>query len=246
MRERTLLFGNGNALLGITSEPVAGDGDRNQPAVILLNAGLVHRVGPNRISVKIARHLAASGYLVLRFDFSGIGDSGPRTDGITLKERAIREVQEAMDAISSRRGIDRFILLGLCSGADDSVRVACRDSRVVGCVLIDVSYVFSAGYQIHSYAKRLFRFRSWMSMLLGRSDFWGRVKQRFLSPFSKQRSEASEDWPVLDDAELVEALHSLSERGLRTCLLYSDDSPAYYNYRFKTRKRLVSLQQQGC
>jgi hypothetical protein len=47
------------------------------PAVmfVLLNAGAVHRQGPFRLYVHLARRLAALGFSCVRFDQPGIGDS---------------------------------------------------------------------------------------------------------------------------------------------------------------------------
>ena len=67
MREHAFLFGETKSLLGITTEPAAGAGDSSHPAVVLLNAGLVHRIGPNRLYVNTARRLADAGFTVLRF-----------------------------------------------------------------------------------------------------------------------------------------------------------------------------------
>lgn len=72
MREETCVFGSANPLVGIITHPEI---DVGLPTVILLNAGLIHRIGPNRVYVRLARHLAGLGFQVLRFDLSGIGDS---------------------------------------------------------------------------------------------------------------------------------------------------------------------------
>lgn len=69
--ETAHVFGEG--LVGVLSRPrqiVAG-----RPAVILLNAGLVQRSGPFRVYAQLARALASCGFVVLRFDLSGRGDS---------------------------------------------------------------------------------------------------------------------------------------------------------------------------
>jgi hypothetical protein len=72
MNEEAVLIGG--SLVGILSRPPAGV-DPAMPGVLLLNAGRIHRVGPNRLYVAIARRLAAMGFAVCRFDLSGIGDS---------------------------------------------------------------------------------------------------------------------------------------------------------------------------
>jgi len=75
MIERVLRFGDSDNLIGIHTSSAASS---KRPGIVLVNSGVVHRAGPNRLYVNIARQLAAVGYPVLRFDLSGIGDSSPR------------------------------------------------------------------------------------------------------------------------------------------------------------------------
>ena len=137
LKEEAVLFGKKKSLVGILTNPFIAAGDRQKPAVILLNPGIVHRVGPGRVYVKIARTLAASGSPVLRFDFSGIGDSAVRHDNLRFEKSAIQETQDAMEFLKATRGTQHFVLLGGCSGAQISFETACCDARVIGAVLIN-------------------------------------------------------------------------------------------------------------
>jgi len=75
IEETASCFGTPPRLFGIVSAPAA---QKSGKAIILLNAGAVHHIGPNRLYVPLARHLARSGHVVLRMDIAGIGDSVPR------------------------------------------------------------------------------------------------------------------------------------------------------------------------
>ena len=80
--ERAVLIGAQPGMVGVETRPLGNDGgERAAVAAILLGAGLVHRVGPNRLTVRLARRLAARGIASVRFDHRGIGDSAPRPDG---------------------------------------------------------------------------------------------------------------------------------------------------------------------
>jgi len=135
-----LLLGSSRSLVGVLTEPQresSEKGKNGKPAFILLNSGLIHRIGPNRLYVRIARNLAEKGHTVLRFDHSGIGDSLTRTDNVPYAERYRLEAREVMDWVAEHKGVDRFCLLGLCSGAMTSFDVASLDSRVIGVALIN-------------------------------------------------------------------------------------------------------------
>lgn len=136
MNERVVQFGAGGSLVGILTDPPTPERG-GRLAVLLLNAGELHRIGPHRINVKLARRLVATGHVAFRFDFSGLGDSGPRRDGLPYPESAIQEARDAMDHLSSTHGIERFVFVGFCGGADNAFRIACADSRVCGAFLLD-------------------------------------------------------------------------------------------------------------
>src|SRR5690606_40846873 len=60
-------------------------GAASPAALVLLNAGLTHRVGPFRCYVQFARRLASRGTHVFRFDLPRVGDGrpgGPGTEAI--------------------------------------------------------------------------------------------------------------------------------------------------------------------
>ena len=130
MTEEVVTFGCSQSLVGILTNPPLTTLGKLSPGIIILGAGLVHRVGPNRLSVKIARVLGQLGFINLRFDYSGIGDSSVRKDNLPYHKSVILETQEAMDLVHSAKGIQHFILLGICTGATNSFEVARRDPRV--------------------------------------------------------------------------------------------------------------------
>jgi hypothetical protein len=163
VKERHVWFGARKSLSAVLTEPVAHAPGR--PAALLLNAGLLHRVGPNRLYVALARRLAAAGMPVLRFDYSGLGESEPRRDDLTLEQSALAEGIEAMDFLQESGVADRFVPMGICTGAENAQRLAGEDERVVAAVLIDGYAYRTAGYYLRECARHLASRRSWSRLL---------------------------------------------------------------------------------
>lgn len=159
MREEACVFGGAcNTLVGVITDPAASSVANALPAVILLNSGIVHRVGLNRLHVKLARILAAMGFVTMRFDFSGIGDSPPRQDNLPFRHSAIAEIQEAMNHLAVTRGRDRFILMGICSGAGIALQTAQIDARVVAVAPINCrGYLTGPGADVQIRNRALLR-----------------------------------------------------------------------------------------
>lgn len=234
--EKARQFGPSQSLLGIVTDPLEAAPAGLRPAVIMLNAGMLHHVGPNRVHVQLARRLAAAGFVAMRFDLSGIGDSPARDDGLPFAASVVQETREAMDFLARSRGVTSFALFGICSGADNALRVACNDSRVVGAALIDPYNLPSVARVFHVYANRLLSLRSWGRLLSGRSLVWSSAR----TAVALQRTARSEgdDYASLlpSREEFVAALKSLADRGVQVDLLFTGESPAYVNYRRLLRR----------
>lgn len=129
--EEAMRFGPQDQLVGVMSRPV--NPRAGAPAVVILNAGLLHRVGPHRLHVVLGRTLATKGLPTLRLDLGGVGDSVTSSDAITFRESAVADTRAAMDGV----GASRYVILGLCAGADNALATALVDERVVGIVLVD-------------------------------------------------------------------------------------------------------------
>lgn len=242
MREKIAIFGERGSLVGIVSEPENGLKSNGSPAVVLLNSGLLHRVGPNRLYVKIARGLAAAGIPALRFDLSGIGDS-QRTGNLSQEESAIRDVKLAMDFLSQTRGIQSFILTGICSGADNAFQTACVDPRVIGIVMIDGFSFATTGYILNSYLKLLLKWRSWQRLISGKSDILRFIKEKLKSPVTDDADQIDPYWPAPDNKQVIAGFNALAKKGVELCFIYSSGGAAHFNYKKFYANTLKSLSQ---
>ncbi len=231
VREKALKFGSEAPLVGVMSEPPKEVAPIDDPAVVLLNSGLLHRVGAARMHVRIARRLAADGYRVLRFDFSGIGDSDARRDGLTFGESAEREVVSAMDHLQQTKGSSKFVLMGLCSGADIGFLTAQQDQRVVGLVQLDPFVYRTTGYYLRHYLRRASSLKAWKTFATERLK---RVLPQNATELAMEDAEL-EVSPYLRDfpprAEVARSLSRLVSRGVQLLHLFSGGQSWAYNYR---------------
>ncbi len=226
MRERAVRIGSPTPLISIICEPE--EIDTAKPAVIILNSGVMHHIGTCRLSVKIARNLANLGILSCRFDFSGIGDSETRRGNLAFEESGPLEIKEVMDYLSKKRGITRFVLYGLCSGADASYETAKIDERVVGIIQIDPYCYRTWKWYFVYYGPRVLKF-----------DVWRRFFDR---TFGKSKKGAGDDI----DEEFIElpsyirvfppyasvrsGLESLVERNVRIYDIFTGGQDDILNY----------------
>ena len=130
--ETALEIGSGR-VFGILTESTA----RERPprvGVLLVNAGAVHHVGPNRMYVELARRLARQGHVVLRMDVCGIGDtptSAGQQENDVYTPHAVEDIGAAVRALRSR-GVAVVHAGGICSGAYQSFRAAREGARLDG------------------------------------------------------------------------------------------------------------------
>ena len=241
MKESVYYFGEGNNLSGVITK---ADALSHLPAVILLNSGLIPRIGPNRVYVKIARRLAQKGFPVLRFDFSGVGDSVIRPDHLSFALSSVAECRAAMDFLVEKTGARQFILSGICSGADAAFDTALADpQRVSGVIPIDFYSVSSHAYQAQMYKQRLRSLSSWAKLFSGKSDLYQRVfSEKEKDAETVFQGPATENVSQKKRETIISEMQGLLRQAVRVLLIYSAESAANFNYENSLKSSLGSLQ----
>jgi len=223
MPEQAFRFGRAGHLVGVTgSASAAAPG--GGIGVLVLNAGLVHRVGPFRLHVEMTRRLNACGYPTLRFDLSTLGDSGASGESQSGAEQICADVADAMSLLAAESGCARFVLIGLCSGAVNAHRVALTDPRVAGAVFLDGYAYRTPGFYVRHYLPRLRR----PSNIV-----------RFLARRLRQPPRDFE--PAFDVvppplSQVRRELAEMLERGLRLLFVYSGGASSHFNHRRQFRE----------
>ena len=123
--EHPVLLGAQRTLFGIVTKPAADEPRRR--AVILLNAGATYHIGSGRVYVSLARRWARRGYVVLRMDLAGLGDSATRPgepDNEVFPPAALEDVRTALEFLRQHYQVREFAVGGLCSAAYHALRAA--------------------------------------------------------------------------------------------------------------------------
>ncbi|MGY0778028.1 serine aminopeptidase domain-containing protein [Azospirillum argentinense] len=236
--ERPLRFGPGAGLFGILCEPVAAAAER--PAVLLLNSGATPHSGTGRMSVRLARRLAARGIASLRLDLGGLGDSASkpgRRDGLIYCQDMVEDAQAGLDALEAA-GHAAAVAVGLCAGAAVALHVALADPRTIGLVLVNPGRfvlgdgvtqeeaIGSAVKPAAAYLPRLTEPAVWRAILRqdrkasrvarGLSE---RAARRLRIGAGRLRAGLTGRGYARDD--VLHAFQALTDRGVRTLMVHS-------------------------
>lgn len=223
VRERVLQFGGHRTLVALASIPAM---PRKVPAVLLVNAGVLHRIGPHRLHVKLARLLASAGHLAVRMDLSGIGDSSAVPDQLSFRESSVADIRSAVDQMTADNPDGSVIVFGICSGADNALAAAEADNRIVGLVLVDPPCYATSQSRMRSMATRLRdpRVRAAMPMRLLKK------LRRLFSVFKNTgaRTSGGRQPPPIEDYRRL--LTCLVNRDVRILSIYSSVQGVRYNH----------------
>lgn len=231
MNKELVSFGKENHLIGVLTEPKKENiYTVGFPIIILLNAGIISRVGPNGIYSQLAKNFAEHGFTTLRFDFSGMGDSIISKDDYSFNEYQIKECIEAIDFLQERNNTNSFILMGLCSGADICFKTALVDQRIVAIVPVN-GYFFEdeellSMYQIarklnysRYYQQNLFSYKRWIKIMTGKSNIFKNI--------TKALNSKSSHKVVRSNHPLISNFQSLLDRKIKIYMIYSIGSTSY-------------------
>ena len=229
IREEAHRFGRARHLIGIAGLP--GEA-RGKVGVIVVNAGLVHRIGPFRLHVEMARRLNEDGYPTLRFDLSTLGDSGAAGGSLTRTQQVCADLSDAMALLAERSGCDRFVLVGLCSGAQNAHTVAATDPRVAGAVFLDGYAYRTPGYRLRHYLPLLFDPARWLRRLSRRKP--------------AGVSSATSSDPIFAVApaprdEVIADFTGMVARGMKLYLVYSGGISNVFNHARQFRECFGSV-----
>ena len=230
MNELAVSFGPGKHLSGTLTLP--GDLGTRPVGFIMLNAGVIHRIGPHRFNVRLARALAEQGWPSLRFDLAGQGDSDNAPQVQAFERQIVADLRAAMDHLGRTAGVERFVIAGICSGAHRGLAVAQEDERVIGLWMLDG----------HAYPSP--RTDTMRRLLLWRRDPMGTLRgwfgwpRRWLAARQARQAADAADAPTEIDFgrntpprdTFASMLATVDQRGGRVFIHHSGGMLASYSY----------------
>jgi alpha/beta superfamily hydrolase len=247
IEETAVFLDESRILFGIVSAPVVSNGAAppRRRAILMLNAGAIHHIGPNRLYVTLARGWAAQGHVVVRADLSGIGDSAPRpgaAENDVYSPHAQADVGRALEFLRRRPGVDGCIVVGLCSGAYNAVKAAVAGHAIDAVVAINpltfswkegmsLDFDFKA-YKVAEDAKRysenVFRLASWTKLLRGNMnlrDVAEIVVRHGARVLSDRARDLARRFGHRFPDDLASDLDEIARRGVRIHFLFARDEP---------------------
>ena len=183
-------------------------------ALLALGAGALPHTGPNRAWVEIARRWAARGIPTVRLDLAGIGEAGGedpvlRSDESTYESWRIDDVRSVLDQLQATGIAERFVLAGLCSGANSSLQGGLADSRVCGLLLINLFLV------------------TWSSELISERIRRGTIAEALPHAGVHKVGSSAERRQA---ADAIAAFDRLRERGTEVLLLFGEGEALYQEF----------------
>jgi alpha-beta hydrolase superfamily lysophospholipase len=240
--ERPVFFGADGLLFGIVTKPPAEEIRRR--AVILLNAGADHHIGASRLYVSMARRWAQHGYVVLRMDLAGVGDSGTRvgrTDDDVFPQEALDDIRAAIEFMRSNYGVRDLTLAGLCSGAYHALRAAVAGLPVNRILMVNPqNYFWRPGESLNDlqlvevvrnpgvYRERVFSLAAWKRMLSGNVNILRIAKiymQRPLLAAESRLRDIARRMRIRLPNDLGTELEAIVARGVRVVFVFARGEP---------------------
>lgn len=124
----------GQKLAGVLHLP---ENVKNAPAIILCHGFGGDKIGKYRLRVRIARELCRNGFAVLRFDFSGHGDSDGELEDISITQE-LDDLECAISFLKSRPEVnkEKIGIAGHSLGGEIAILETAKNKELKAVVLL--------------------------------------------------------------------------------------------------------------
>lgn len=118
-------------LVGILHVPDGLERGKKAPGIVMFHGFTGNKTEDHRLFVHVARALCGSGFVVLRFDFRGSGDSDGEFENMTIPGE-VNDAKKALTLMAQQEVVDkeRIGVIGLSMGGRVAAIVTSQDKRV--------------------------------------------------------------------------------------------------------------------
>ena len=261
--ERAIHLHPAHPLFGIVSLPAPGGAQATGVGIVLLNAGAVHRIGPNRLYTPLARRWAALGHTVLRVDLSGLGDSRARPgepESSVYSARALEDVAVALEYLRREHGLRECRAIGLCSGAYHAFKAAVAGQPVDAVIAINPLTFFwnegdSLDYAPHivvetaeRHAQAFTSVEKWRKLLRGKVDVRAAIEvlaRHTASRLLNRARAVSRRFGLPLQGDLGAELEAVARRGVDLRFVLASDDPGLGLLRLQGGSVVSQLRERG-
>jgi len=260
--ERAEFFSPNGNLFGVVSQPTKIDkNDKEKTAVVFINCGSEHNVGPQRLYTTIARQLAKSGFITFRFDLEGIGDSMPagnNLENVPYSPTALKDIEQALAHLTETYACGSFILTGVCAGAFHSFKAAISiETFAISEAILINPLVFEwrhdrtsdeVRYEMNHYRSSMKTPQKWLKLLSGNVSVLHLSNIVFQSISNRVRRVATRLWNFvrsIPNTDLPEDLDRLRAMGRHLTIIYADSDPAHYIMMTQAKRQTVRGEKSG-
>jgi pimeloyl-ACP methyl ester carboxylesterase len=180
----------------------------------------------------------------MRLDVANRGDSDPRRDGLPFLDGCVADVRAAMDLLQQSLGVEKFVLMGICSGAINSIHAAMLEPRVVGAIAIDGPAHPTPGYYLRRYARRIVSVQSWANLLARSNPFRRRDARPAVRRANDEFAHLYGDMSLPSRGDAEQHLRGILDRGVQLLFIYTG-SWSLYNYEHQFRDAFPALMKRG-
>jgi alpha-beta hydrolase superfamily lysophospholipase len=242
--ERAVTLDAQTGLFGILT-PAAPVRPRTAHVLLLLNAGAVHHIGPNRLYVRLARAAAEAGITAIRFDLPGLGDTPARAgvpENVVYPDDALTDLAVAIRYARETLGAGEITCAGICSGAYHGLKAAAAGLAVTRVVVINpLTFFWDEGQSLAQPSYRQVaeatRYRassrslqSWMKLLRGEVNLRrvaGVLSKRLAQRLNGVRREIARWLGLRLDKDLAAELRGIAQRDIRMHFVFSGLDPGF-------------------
>jgi pimeloyl-ACP methyl ester carboxylesterase len=194
--------------------------------------------------VSLARSWAQRGYVVLRMDLAGLGDSGTRPgrpDNEVFPPGAIDDIRAATSFMRDRYQAGDVTVAGLCSGAYHALQAAANAVPMNRILLVNPeTFWWRQGTTLEAidpaavvktgsvYGERMRSLKHWKKLLTGKADVWWIAKRfslRFALSLSVTAREVLRFLNIRLRNDLGWELQRIAARGVQTTMVFSRGEP---------------------